>query len=90
LSKAFLPSIFSLANLSSSANYSASLILYSISSLDNLPESLVIVISSEIPDEVSAAETFKIPSASISKVTSIWGTPLGYSGIPVKSNFPNK
>jgi len=48
------------------------------------------VISSEIPEEVSAAETFKIPSASISKVTSIWGTPLGYSGIPVKSNFPNK
>lgn len=48
------------------------------------------VISSEIPEEVSAADTFKIPSASISKVTSIWGTPLGYSGIPVKSNFPNK
>ncbi len=48
------------------------------------------VISLEIPEDVSAADTLRIPSASISKVTSIWGTPLGYSGIPVKSNFPNK
>jgi len=48
------------------------------------------VISSLIPAEVSAAVTDKIPSASISKVTSIYGTPLGASGIPVRSNLPNK
>ena len=35
-SKLFLASIFSFAILSSSANYSASLIILSISSLDNL------------------------------------------------------
>jgi len=28
--------------------------------------------------------------ASISKLTSIYGTPLGAGGIPVKSNLPNK
>lgn len=33
--------------------------------------------------------TCRIPLASISKVTSIWGTPLGAGGIPVKSNLPS-
>jgi len=66
-----LASVFSFTILSYSANSSASLNFYSISSLVNLPESLVIVTSLVIPDEVSAADTFNILSASISKVTSI-------------------
>ena len=40
--------------------------------------------------DLSSAFTFKIPLASISNVTSIWGTPLGAGGIPPKSNLPNK
>jgi len=84
-----LASIFSLAFLSSSANYSASLIIYSISSFVNLPLSFVIVISFLTPAPLSIAETYKIPLASISKVTSIYGTPLGAFGIPVRSNLPN-
>lgn len=71
MSNPILLSIFSLAALSYSANSSASLNFYSISSLESLPESLVMTISSLTPAEVSAAETERIPSASISKVTSI-------------------
>ena len=33
---------------------------------------------------------FMIPLASTSKVTSIYGTPLGAFGIPVRSNLPSK
>jgi len=39
---------------------------------------------------LSIAETFKIPLASTSNVTSIYGTPLGAGGIPSKLNLPNK
>jgi len=83
-----LASIFSLANLSYSANSSASFNIYSISSFESLPLSFVIVIFSFLPVPLSYAETYKIPLASISKVTSIYGTPLAAGGIPVKSNFP--
>jgi len=38
---------------------------------------------------LSLALTCTIPLASISNVTSIYGTPLGAPGIPVKSNYPN-
>jgi len=38
---------------------------------------------------LSYADTYKIPLASISKVTSIYGVPLEAGGIPLKSNFPN-
>jgi len=48
------------------------------------------VISFFIPAPVSVAETYRIPFASISNVTSICGYPLGAAGIPDKSNFPNK
>ncbi|KAF0763770.1 putative secreted protein [Aphis craccivora] len=44
----------------------------------------------ERPELLSLAETFKIPLASISKVTSILGTPLGAGGIPVRSNVPSR
>ena len=38
---------------------------------------------------LSLAETFRIPLASISKVTSTWGTPRGAGGIPSRMNRPN-
>ncbi len=44
---------------------------------------------SHAPVPFSCAETVKIPLASISKVTSIWGVPLGAGGMPVMSNCPS-
>jgi len=38
---------------------------------------------------LSWADTFKMPLASISKVTSICGTPRGDGGIPSRLNFPS-
>jgi hypothetical protein len=38
---------------------------------------------------LSLADTFKIPFASISNVTSIYGCPLGAIGIPPNSKSPN-
>ena len=46
-------------------------------------------IFSDFPVPFSKAETYKIPLASTSKVTSIYGVPLGAGGIPVRSNLPN-
>ena len=40
------------------------------------------------PVALSFAVTFKIPFASISKVTSIWGTPLGAGGMSANWNLP--
>ena len=76
---------------SSSARYfSASASILSISSLDSLPLSFWIVILSDFPVLPSLAETLRIPLASKSKVTSIFGTPRGAGGIPVKLNVPSK
>jgi hypothetical protein len=41
-----------------------------------------------LPVVRSLAETCRIPLASMSKVTSIWGMPRGAGGIPVSWNFP--
>ena len=41
-----------------------------------------------LPVPLSTADTFKIPLASISKVTSIYGTPLAAGGIPSRLNLP--
>jgi len=41
------------------------------------------------PVPLSTAETLRIPLASISKVTSIYGTPLGAGGMPSRLNFPS-
>jgi hypothetical protein len=84
-----LASILSFYNLSYSAKFSASFNIYSISSLDNLPLSFVMTIFSVLLEALSVAPTYKIPLASISKVTSIYGTPLGEGAIPFKSNLPN-
>nr|CAI5855419.1 unnamed protein product [Callosobruchus analis] len=42
------------------------------------------------PELLSLAETFRIPLASISKVTSIFGTPRGAGGMPVRSKVPRR
>jgi len=41
------------------------------------------------PVPLSTVDTLRIPLASISKVTSIYGTPLGAGGIPSRLNFPS-
>ncbi len=43
----------------------------------------------QAPVPLSSAPTLRMPLASISKVTSICGTPLGAGGMPVKSNWPS-
>jgi len=62
----------------------------SISSLLSLPLSFVMVMLSYLPVPFSWAVTDKILFSSISKVTSIYGTPLGAGGMPVRSNLPNR
>ena len=62
----------------------------SISPLESLPVSLVMVIAFVFPVLWSLAETFTIPLASMSKETSILGTPRGAGGIPVSSNLPKR
>lgn len=42
-----------------------------------------------LPVPLSFADTFNIPLASISNVTSIYGTPLGAGGIPSSINVPS-
>ena len=61
----------------------------SMSSSDRRPFSAVIVIFSALPVPLSSADTWRMPFASISKVTSIWGTPRGAGGMPVSSNLPS-
>jgi hypothetical protein len=75
---------------SSSLNFSASLTKFSISSFESLPLLLEMVIFYVFPDDLSAAETFIIPFSSISKLTSIYGTPLGAGGIPSRLNLPRQ
>src|SRR6185312_13812860 len=74
--------------LSSAAWASASLAIRSTSSLLR-PEDDVIVIFWSLPVARSLAVTFRMPLASMSKVTSICGTPRGAGGIPVRWNLPS-
>ncbi|KYN05452.1 NAD-specific glutamate dehydrogenase, partial [Cyphomyrmex costatus] len=93
-SRAFLAEILSRCCSSSDRYFSASLTILSMSSFDKRPLSLVIVILFSLPVDFSIAETFNMPvrrntqKSSISKVTSICGTPRGAGGIPVSSNLP--
>jgi len=48
---------------------------------------MVILLVFYVP--LSTAPTFMIPFSSISKETSIYGTPLGAGGIPSKWNLPS-
>mmetsp|Transcript_149427 Transcript_149427/g.362933 ORF Transcript_149427/g.362933 Transcript_149427/m.362933 type:complete len:229 (-) Transcript_149427:352-1038(-) len=77
--------------LSSSALYfSASDTMRSISSLLRRPLSLVIVILFSLPVDFSTADTLRMPLASMSKVTSICGTPRGIGGMPSRWNLPSR
>src|SRR6478609_6795586 len=84
----FLTSASSRRLRSSSACASASLTMRSISSLDRA-EPPVIVIFCSLPVPWSLAETLTMPLASMSKVTSIFGTPRGAGAMPVSSKVPS-
>jgi len=77
----------SLRFLSCASNSAASFTALSISSSD-IFEPAVIVMCCSFPVPKSLAETFTIPFASISNVTSICGTPLFAGGIPSSLNCP--
>ena len=83
----FFTSIFSRRSLSASALASASFTIFSISVSDNPVESVMVIFCS-LPVPLSLAPTFRMPFASISKVTSICGIPRGAGGIPSRWNFP--
>jgi len=83
-----LASIFFLIISSSPLKVSASLTNLSISSLESLPLLFVMVIFYDFPEALSTALTFMIPFSSISKETSIYGTPLAAGAIPSKLNLP--
>src|SRR5680860_92372 len=73
---------------SSSAWVSASLTIRSTSSSAR-PEPALISIFCSLPVPRSLADTFTMPLASMSKPTSIWGTPRGAGGMPVSWNLPS-
>src|SRR5437899_3153280 len=53
------------------------------------PDEAVIVMFCCFPVAVSRADTLRMPLASMSKVTSTWGTPRGAGGIPIRWNLPS-
>ena len=77
----------SLRFLSCASNSAASFTALSISASDIL-EPEVIVMCCSLPVPRSLADTFTIPLASISNVTSILGIPLGAGAIPSSLNSP--
>lgn len=58
-----------------------------ISSLDKRPLSLVAVMQFDLQVALPWAEVLGIPPASVSQVTSIWGTPRGVGGMQGSSNL---
>ncbi|PWU85987.1 hypothetical protein C4B63_137g32 [Trypanosoma cruzi] len=62
----------------------------SMSALLRRPLSFVMTIWLRLPVPFSSADTFRMPLASRSKVTSIWGTPRGAGGMPDRSNVPSR
>jgi len=80
-------SIASFFFLSCASNSAASFTALLISSSDML-EPAVMVMCCSLPVPRSLADTFTIPFASISKVTSICGTPRIAGGIPSRRNCP--
>ncbi len=89
LSAWFLVSTISRRLLSSSSNRFASSTIRSISLCESLVEA-VIVIACCFPVPLSSAVTFKMPLASMSKVTSICGTPRGAGGMFIRWNRPSE
>ena len=86
-SASFLVSMASFLFLSCASYSAASFTALSISSSDIL-EPAVMVMCCSLPVPRSLADTLTIPFASISKVTSICGTPLIAGGIPSRRNCP--
>jgi hypothetical protein len=80
--------ILGLTSLSASACCSACSIMDSIS-LSESPEEAAMVMDISLFMVLSLAETLTIPSASMSKVTSTWGIPLGAGGIPTSWKLPS-
>mmetsp|Transcript_9053 Transcript_9053/g.37002 ORF Transcript_9053/g.37002 Transcript_9053/m.37002 type:complete len:292 (-) Transcript_9053:979-1854(-) len=78
----------SLRFLSASAWASASRTICSTCASERPPE-LWMVICCSLLVALSLAETFTMPLASMSKVTSIWGTPRGAGGMPIRSKLPS-
>mmetsp|Transcript_25999 Transcript_25999/g.77533 ORF Transcript_25999/g.77533 Transcript_25999/m.77533 type:complete len:200 (-) Transcript_25999:1404-2003(-) len=79
----------SLTARSASLWRSASSTISSISACESRPFSLVTVTLFVLPDAESLAETERMPLASISKLTSICGTPRGAGTMPESSNLPS-
>ena len=74
--------------LSSSACSWASWTILSTSSLESIEEAVMRTCCSR-PVARSLALTSRMPLASMSKVTSIWGTPRGAGGMPSRMNLPS-
>ena len=89
LSASFLTSTVSFFFLSSSAWPSASSCIFLISSSDIFVVDWIVILAS-FPVPISFAVTFKIPFASMSNLTLIWGTPLGAGGISVRLKLPRE
>src|SRR5205085_1272151 len=70
---------------SSSACSAASRTILSTSSLESIDEAVMVTFCSLLV-ALSLAVTLRIPLASMSKVTSIWGTPRGAGGMPSSRN----
>mmetsp|Transcript_50220 Transcript_50220/g.160956 ORF Transcript_50220/g.160956 Transcript_50220/m.160956 type:complete len:359 (+) Transcript_50220:420-1496(+) len=83
----FLVSTAARFSPSSAANFSASLTMRSTSSLGRV-EAPVILISCFLPVPLSDASTARMPLASMSNFTSIWGTPRGAGGTPSRRKLP--
>mmetsp|Transcript_31350 Transcript_31350/g.91822 ORF Transcript_31350/g.91822 Transcript_31350/m.91822 type:complete len:209 (-) Transcript_31350:1227-1853(-) len=87
LSISFLDSMTCRFCASASALASASDTIRSMSSSDRPPQDRMTMFCS-FPVPLSLADTLRMPSASMSKATSIWGTPRGAGGRPTRSNSP--
>mmetsp|Transcript_5511 Transcript_5511/g.14386 ORF Transcript_5511/g.14386 Transcript_5511/m.14386 type:complete len:454 (-) Transcript_5511:612-1973(-) len=89
LSKRWRLTATALAASSSSANSSASAVMRTMSASLSLtaPET---VISASVSDVFSRADTFRMPSALTSNVTSIFASPFCILGKPESSNSPSK
>mmetsp|Transcript_2961 Transcript_2961/g.8290 ORF Transcript_2961/g.8290 Transcript_2961/m.8290 type:complete len:414 (-) Transcript_2961:748-1989(-) len=87
LSASFLACARSLRRLSSAACISASFTIWLIWSSLRPPDDWMAMLCS-LPVALSRALTCTMPLASMSKVTSILGTPRGAGGMPTRSNWP--
>mmetsp|Transcript_24139 Transcript_24139/g.35280 ORF Transcript_24139/g.35280 Transcript_24139/m.35280 type:complete len:253 (-) Transcript_24139:1057-1815(-) len=89
-SHVWIAAVLATAASSSALCSSASRMSLSISSCDKREPSFLIWICLSAPVEVSFADTVRTPSASISYVTVILGTPRGIGGISFSSNRPSR